>query len=84
MDLIVEYKEQENSVQTKDKASEDNQRMELEFHRDHPKVLIIGLPTKGVMIRSQALNTDSHWTFLSSIEPNNFKQTEKESCMLAM
>lgn len=88
----MEYDEQEDIVQIKDKTCEDTQvdektckKIELEFQRDHSKELIIGSQSKGIMMRSQALNIDSHWAFLSNIEPKNFKHAKKdESWMLLM
>lgn len=55
-----------------------HQDKELEFHTDHSKELVIGSPLKGVLTRSKAMRMESYLAFLSSIEPKNFQQAEKE------
>lgn len=38
-------------------------KTELEFYKDYPIELIIGLPLMGVLARSKAIGMDSHSTF---------------------
>lgn len=52
---------------------EPQKDIELEFHTDHHKELIIDSSLKRVLTRSKDIEIDSHSAFLSSIEPKNFQ-----------
>ncbi|GJZ73381.1 retrovirus-related pol polyprotein from transposon TNT 1-94 [Tanacetum coccineum] len=53
--------------------------------KDHPLVTIIDNPSKPVLTRRQ-LATDALWcyfhAFLTKVEPNNYKESMKESCWI--
>lgn len=61
---------------------EPQKDIELEFHTDHHKELIIDSSLKRVLTRSKDIEIDSHSAFLSSIEPKNFQWGEKEESWL--
>lgn len=66
-------------------TSVDSSRKELEFYKDHPKELALDSLLQGVQTRFELNVLNSHWAFISQVEPKNFKQAEKEkSWMLAI
>lgn len=58
-------------------VEEPHQDKELEFHKEHPKKLVIHSPLKGILTRSKVMGMDSHLAFHSNIEPKNFQRYEK-------
>lgn len=65
--------------------SEEIPKKELEFYKDHLKVMVLGSPLQIVQTRFTLNVLNSHWVFLSWVESKNFKQAKKkESWMMTV
>lgn len=64
--------------------SEENSKNVLKFHKEDFKELVIGSPLQGVQTRYKLNMLNSHWAFLSQVEPKNFKQGEKEESWMSV